>query len=50
VAANLVPAQSGNVVPQSIHTFSPIAEPHLGYRTLGRRPIETVMSFVSQEG
>ena len=24
--------------------------PHLGYRNMGRRPIETVMSFVSQEG
>ncbi len=24
--------------------------PHLGYRNIGRRPIETVMSFVSQEG
>ena len=24
--------------------------PHLGYRSLGRRPVETVMSFVSQEG
>jgi Transposase and inactivated derivatives len=24
--------------------------PHLGYRNQGRRPIETVMSFVSQEG
>lgn len=23
--------------------------PHLGYRNMGRRPIETVMSFVSQE-
>jgi transposase InsO family protein len=26
------------------------ARPHLGYRNMGRRPIETVMSFVSQEG
>ena len=24
--------------------------PHLGYRNMGRRPMETVMSFVSQEG
>lgn len=24
--------------------------PHLGYRNMGRRPIETVMSFVNQEG
>ncbi|NDW45789.1 transposase [Ruegeria sp. PrR005] len=24
--------------------------PHLGYRNMGRRPIEIVMSFVSQEG
>jgi len=24
--------------------------PHLGYRNMGRRPIETVMKFVSQEG
>ena len=24
--------------------------PHLGYRNMGRRPVETVMSFVSQEG
>lgn len=24
--------------------------PHLGYRNMGRRPIETLMSFVSQEG
>jgi len=24
--------------------------PHLGYRNQGRRPIETVMSFASQEG
>jgi len=24
--------------------------PHLGYRNMGRRPIATVMSFVSQEG
>lgn len=24
--------------------------PHLGYRNMGRRPIETVMSFISQEG
>ena len=24
--------------------------PHLGYRNIGRRPIETVMSSVSQEG
>ncbi len=24
--------------------------PHLGYRNIGRRPIETIMSFVSQEG
>lgn len=24
--------------------------PHLGYRNMGKRPIETVMSFVSQEG
>ena len=24
--------------------------PHLGYRNMGRRPIETVISFVSQEG
>ena len=24
--------------------------PHLGYRNMGRRPLETVMSFVSQEG
>ncbi|BAQ71307.1 integrase, catalytic region [Rhodovulum sulfidophilum] len=24
--------------------------PHMGYRNMGRRPIETVMSFVSQEG
>jgi hypothetical protein len=24
--------------------------PHLGYRNMGRRPIEAVMSFVSQEG
>jgi transposase InsO family protein len=24
--------------------------PHLGYRNMGRRPIETVMPFVSQEG
>jgi len=24
--------------------------PHLGYRNMGRRPIETVMSFVRQEG
>jgi hypothetical protein len=24
--------------------------PHLGYRNQGRRPIETVMSFVSQDG
>lgn len=24
--------------------------PHLGYRNMGRRPIDTVMSFVSQEG
>lgn len=24
--------------------------PHLGYRNMGRSPIETVMSFVSQEG
>jgi transposase InsO family protein len=24
--------------------------PHLGYRNMGRRPAETVMSFVSQEG
>lgn len=24
--------------------------PHLGYRNQGRRPIETVMSFVNQEG
>jgi hypothetical protein len=23
---------------------------HLGYRNMGRRPIETVLSFVSQEG
>jgi hypothetical protein len=29
VAQNLVPAQSGNVVPQSIRTLSPIAEPRL---------------------
>ena len=26
------------------------ARPHLGYRNMGRRPMETVMSFVSQEG
>lgn len=24
--------------------------PHLGYRNMGRRPVETIMSFVSQEG
>jgi hypothetical protein len=24
--------------------------PHLGYRNHGRRPVETIMSFVSQEG
>jgi putative transposase len=24
--------------------------PHLGYRNMGRRPLDTVMSFVSQEG
>ena len=24
--------------------------PHLGYRNMGRRPAETLMSFVSQEG
>lgn len=24
--------------------------PHLGYRNMGRRPVETVMSFLSQEG
>jgi transposase InsO family protein len=24
--------------------------PHLGYLNMGRRPVETVMSFVSQEG
>ena len=24
--------------------------PHLGYRNMGRRPVETVMSFASQEG
>lgn len=24
--------------------------PHLGHRNMGRRPIVTVMSFVSQEG
>ncbi len=24
--------------------------PHLGYRNMGKRPIETVMLFVSQEG
>lgn len=24
--------------------------PHLGYRNMGRRPIETIRSFVSQEG
>ena len=24
--------------------------PHLGYRNMGRRPVETVMSFVRQEG
>ena len=24
--------------------------PHLGYRNMDRRPIETVMAFVSQEG
>lgn len=24
--------------------------PHLGYRNMGRSPIETIMSFVSQEG
>ena len=24
--------------------------PHLGYRNMGRRPIDTVISFVSQEG
>lgn len=24
--------------------------PHLGYRNMGRRPIETIMSFGSQEG
>jgi len=24
--------------------------PQLGYRNMGRRPIETAMSFVSQEG
>ena len=24
--------------------------PHLGYRNMGRRPVETVMSCVSQEG
>jgi len=24
--------------------------PHLGYRTMGRRPVDTVRSFVSQEG
>jgi hypothetical protein len=24
--------------------------PHLGYRNMGRRPIETVISFASQEG
>ena len=24
--------------------------PHLGYRNMGRRPVETVMPFVSQEG
>ena len=24
--------------------------PHLGYRYMGRRPVETVMSFVNQEG
>ncbi|MEQ9145233.1 MAG: Mu-like prophage major head subunit gpT family protein [Parvibaculaceae bacterium] len=29
VAQNLVPAQSGNVVPQSIRTLTPIAEPRL---------------------
>jgi hypothetical protein len=29
VAQNLVPAQSGNVVPQSIRTLAPIAEPRL---------------------
>ncbi|MBM1222893.1 Mu-like prophage major head subunit gpT family protein [Ponticoccus sp. SC2-23] len=29
VAQNLVPAQSGNVVPQSIRTLSPISEPRL---------------------
>ena len=28
----------------------PRAGRHLGYRNMGRRPIETVMSFVSQEG
>lgn len=27
-----------------------IERPHLSYRILGRRPIETVMSFVRQEG
>ncbi len=24
--------------------------PHLGYRNIGRRPLETLVSFVSQEG
>lgn len=24
--------------------------PHLGYRNMGRQPIETIMSFVTQEG
>jgi hypothetical protein len=24
--------------------------PHLSHRNMGRRPIETIMSFVSQEG
>ena len=30
--------------------FSNTERPHPGYRNMGRRPIETVMSFVSQEG
>jgi hypothetical protein len=24
--------------------------PHLGYRNMGRRPLDTVMQFVNQEG
>jgi len=55
-----ISARLAEAVPEAWHTLEADLDawlvhynterPHLGYRNMGRRPIETVMSFVSQEG